>query len=98
AFTINLVSNFYGRGNASGGNGLFGDGIMDLVIWTNTSINYNSVLYSGTSGANSLMDFATLATPWGWDVSVGAIPEPGVVGLVALGGLLAGLARSRRRA
>ncbi len=98
AFRIDLSSIFYGSGDATGGNHVFGDGIKDLVIWTNTSINYNSVLYSGTSGANSLMDFATLATPWGWDVSVGAIPEPGVVGLVALGGLLAGLARSRRRA
>jgi hypothetical protein len=97
AFTINLTNNaFYGRGTATGGNGIFGDGIMDLVIWTNTSVIYNSTTYSGTSGPNSLLDFATLATPWGWDVSVGAIPEPAALGLVALGGLFAVALRRRR--
>ncbi|MFZ4695836.1 MAG: PEP-CTERM sorting domain-containing protein, partial [Verrucomicrobiia bacterium] len=97
-FTIILSNAFYGCGTAIGGNGTFGDGIKDLVIWTNTVINYNTVTYSGTSGPNSLMDFATLATPWGWDISVGAIPEPTVVGLIGLGGLLVGFARFRRRA
>jgi hypothetical protein len=96
-FTITLPNIFYGRGTASGGNGIIGDAIMDLTVWTNTTVIYNAVTYSGTNGPNSLYTFASLAQTWGWDVFV-AIPEPTTTMLSGLGALVVIYARRHRRA
>ena len=74
-FAVTLANAFYGCGDASGGNGVFRDGVMDMVVHTNMSITYNSITYSGGQGSNSLYGFAALAKTWGWDVSV-MIPPP----------------------
>jgi hypothetical protein len=66
-FRITLAQEFYGRGTANGGNGVEGDGIMDLKVWPNVTIVYKNTTYKGTGGANSLLAFGQLAKSWGWD-------------------------------
>ena len=70
AFRIILAQEFYGRGTANGGNGIEGDGIMDLKVWPNVTIVYKNTTYKGTGGANSLQDFGRLARTWGWDFAL----------------------------
>ena len=94
-FQINLTNEFFGRGTASGGNGILRDGIMDLGIWTNTTILYSGTTYAGTNGPNSLYSFASLAQTWGWDAFV-IVPEPSVASIFASTGLLVWFARRRR--
>jgi hypothetical protein len=80
--TIALPNEFHGCGTAQGGNGIPRDGIKDLKVWSNVTVEHKGATYHGTAGANSLQAFAKLAQSWGWDAFVesqrpGRLPQRG---------------------